>query len=317
MDTTQKPKITPKDFFWQFGALIALYVSAGSLISRLFTVINQAFPDALDQSYYYSASAYSSGMRFAIASLIIVFPTYLILSWLISKESAALPGKKALGLRRWLTYVTLFASVALALIDLVTLVNYFLGGEISTRFILKVISVLVIAVGVFFYYLYDLRQSAGEIKRFKIFSIISAALVLVSMVIGFMVMGLPANQRAAQFDMTRINDLQSLQSQITYYYQQKGTVPADLSALADPISNYSIPKDPETGADYQYQKVSALSFKLCAMFGTDASTTDRVYAPKAITLDQYGATNQNWQHDKGNVCFTRTIDPELYPPIKK
>ena len=118
METTQKPKITPKDFFLQFGALIALYVSAGSLLSLLFTVINRAFPDALDLNYFYSPSVYSSGMRFAIASLVIVFPTYLILSWLITKESEFLPEKKALSLRRWLTYLTLFAATALALGDL-------------------------------------------------------------------------------------------------------------------------------------------------------------------------------------------------------
>ena len=321
MDTMQKPRTTPKDFFLQFGALIALYVSAGSLLSLLFTVVNRAFPDAIDLNYYASPSVYSSGMRFAIASLVIVFPTYIILSWLITGESEAKPEKKTLSLRRWLTYLTLFAATALALGDLITLINYFLGGEISVRFILKVVAVIVVSVGVFFYYLYDLRRTTGELKRFKIYAIVSAVVVLISVIVGFAIMGLPQSQRDAQFDSTRISHLQSIQSEIVFYYQQKATVPSKLDELSDKISSYMLPVDPETNLPYQYEKVSTNTFKLCGNFSTsnkyeNTAVYKSVPVPgSAISISE--VSNQNWKHDKGNVCFSRLIDPEFYPVIKK
>lgn len=318
MDTTQKPKMTPKDFFLQFGALVTLYISAGAFLNLLFTLVNRVFPDALDAMYYYSAPIYSSGMRFAVASLVIIFPTYLILLWLITKDSEINSEKKSLGIRRWLTYVTLFVSAGFVLGDLITLLNYFLGGEITVRFGLKVLAVLIVAAGIFLYYIFDLRKQSGMLKNYKIFAIVSTVLIIATIVWGFTVMGLPQTQRAVQLDMTRINDLQNIQGQVTYYYQQKNTVPVSLSALNDSISNSIIPIDPETKLPYQYEKLSTTSFKLCATFGAVSDNPNnnlQVIPAKYPTVPSQ--INENWKHDKGNVCFSRTIDPELYPQIKK
>jgi hypothetical protein len=156
----------------------------------------------------------------------------------------------------------------------------------------------------------DLKRQEGSVKAYRLFALISGLLVVGAIVWGFTVMGLPQSQRATQLDATRINDLQSIQSQITYYYQQKATVPATLNDLVDPISNYTLPTDPETDLAYQYEKVSSSSFKLCANFATSQIlTTVRPALPKEIS--------QNWQHQKGIFCFDRTIDPELYPVFKK
>jgi membrane protein YqaA with SNARE-associated domain len=46
--------------------------------------------------------------------------------------------------------------------DLIALVYNLLGGEFTTRFLLKVATVAVIAGGVFGYYLSDLRQEERE-----------------------------------------------------------------------------------------------------------------------------------------------------------
>lgn len=308
MENTQKPKMTPKDFFMQFGALVTLYVSVGAFFNLLFTLIDRTFPDALDTMYYYSASVYSSGMRFAIASLVIIFPTYLILLWLMTKESDINPEKKSLGLRRWLTYLTLFVSAGFALGDLVTLLNYFLGGEITTRFILKVLVVLVVSVGIFIYYIIDLRKQTGALKNYKIYAIVSAVIILASIIFGFTVMGLPQSQRAQRFDITRVDDLRNIQNQIEryYQYQKKGSVPDNLATLAESSALFGIvPKDPESNVLYQYEKLGPASFKLCATFGTVSTDSSR-YLP---------STNQNWQHDKGNVCFTHSVDTGAYSSL--
>ena len=77
-------KVTPKDLFLYLGMMVALYVSVGSLLKLLFDIINTVYPDALSGSYYYDP--YSTAMRLAIASLIIVFPIYLWISYYLSKQ---------------------------------------------------------------------------------------------------------------------------------------------------------------------------------------------------------------------------------------
>ena len=151
--------------FCVYQTMVALYVSAVSLLNLLFEIINASFPDALNFSY----DNFSSGMRWSIASLLIVFPLYIFLSWFINKDLATNPLKKNLGIRKWLTYLTLFVAGVAIITDLIMLINTFLGGEITVRFAFKVLAVLIVAGVAFAYYLYDLRRDVGQkIKQDKI-----------------------------------------------------------------------------------------------------------------------------------------------------
>ena len=132
-----------------------------------------------------------------------------------------------------------------------------------------------------------------------------------------MLIGSPASQRAKMMDEQRISDLANIQSQIVYLqWQNKGTVPASLDALKDPISNYMVPTDPETKANYEYKMISKNSFELCATFKTVASTTTSniIAAPVSYPYQNgIDSTNENWQHEATTTCFTRVIDEKLYP----
>ena len=316
-------KMTPKDFFMHVGIIITLYVSSVSLITLLFQIINIAYPDNL---YGYS-DPYSFGIRWAIASLIIIFPIFVFLSWLVAKECATNPEKRMLGIRRWLTFLTLFIAGATVITNLIVLLNSFLGGEISTRFILKVVAVLVVSGLVFAYYLWDLRHKdtsgtqspqgtqngAATIIGPKMFGIAASILVLASVVSGFVVMGSPFTQRQMRLDDERVGGLQTIQWQIVNFWQQKGTLPSSLADLNDPISGFVAPTDPGTSEQYVYKKISNLDFELCATFDLEsrANQKDMSYAYPAMEFGQ-----DNWQHSAGLVCFDRKIDPELYPVTK-
>ncbi len=311
-----KPKTTPKDFFLHLGALITLYVSATSLLALLFEIINSTFPDALN----YYTDPYSTGMRLAIASLIVIFPLHILLSWLLAKDVRTNPEKRELGIRRWLTYFTLFVAGIALVIDLIVLLNVFLNGEITTRFVLKVLAVLIVAGAIFWYYIYDLRKNwQTNQKGQKSFAWTASLLVLVSIVGGFIVMGSPATARKMRFDERRLSDLQSIQWQVVNYWQQKESLPKSLANLQDPISNFMVPLDPETSVSYTYQPTGPLSFKLCANFSTEGDATGRggyKSAPYPVGVDGT-AMSDNWKHSVGQTCFDRTIDPKLYPPRTK
>lgn len=305
---SDRPRVSPADVFLHLGIIVTLYISSISLASLLFQVINKAFPDALNRYMTYSKDA----VLWATAFLVIMFPLYLFLGWIYRKQLGADPEKARLAVRKWLVYLTLFlAGLALA-IDLVTLVFYFLNGEITARFVLKVLAVLVIAGLVFGYYLADVRAGGMSRSRFKAYAWIACVLVVGSIIASFAVIGTPANQRKLRFDQTKVSDLQSIQSQVIFYWQQKERLPASLEAMQDPISSYMLPSDPQTGEAYDYAVTGPLSFKLCATFNMATREDDALRSPSYIY--PYSPGDTNWKHEAGYACFERTIDPDVYPP---
>jgi len=84
---------------------------------------------------------------------------------MIARQVGRDPVKRASPVRKWLTYLTLFIAATVLIGDLITLVYNALGGELTTRFLLKVLTVAVIAGGTFGYYLWDLRQDEREAPR--------------------------------------------------------------------------------------------------------------------------------------------------------
>ncbi len=300
-----RPRMSPKDFFLNLGVMVALYASTISLLNLLFEIINRVWPDAL-QDYYYSVGVYSASIRWSIAVLVVIFPIYLLISWYFGRDFSANPEKRNLPIRKWLTYLTLFLAGIAIIIDLITLINTFLGGEITTRFVLKVVAVLAVAGVIFGYYIYDLRKG-GENGSRGIFAWIAGGVVLATIIGGFVVIGSPTTARLMRFDEQRVQDLQNIQWQITNYWQQKGTLPVALSELNDSISGYVSPVDPDKKTQYIYERTGLRTFKLCADFSRASEERNGGISKP------YGYELENWKHGAGQTCFDRTIDPELYP----
>ncbi len=308
------PKTTPKDFFLHLGAMATLYVSAISILVLAFEYIDTLFPDVLE----YYRDPFSGTMRFAMASLIIIFPLYVILTRLVNSDLRANPDKRNLGVRKWLVYLTLFVAGVTLAADLIVLINTFLGGDLTTRFALKVFAVLVVIGGAFLYYLADLRGRwvAHEAQSKSIGAAVSFA-VLASIIGGFFIVGSPADQRLFRLDQQRVNDLQSIQWQVVNFWQQKEKLPAATAELEDPISGFVVPHDPETKASYTYSAKGPLTFELCATFSAKSVGTERTATAEPASLAPVGIEGVNWSHGAGETCFSRTIDPDRFPPLRK
>ncbi|MDB5238431.1 MAG: hypothetical protein JWM46_701 [Candidatus Kaiserbacteria bacterium] len=310
-------KVTPKDFFLWAGAMIAFYVSMFSFITLLFEYINNAYPDALSYGY---TDPYSGAIRFAIASLIVLFPVFLILMRVIRNDIQKHSEKKDLWVRRWALFLTVFIAGAAVAIDLITLVNSFLGGELSTRFVLKVVVILLVAGGTFLHFMADVWGYWLLFpKKARSVGYAAALVVLLTIIAGFFIMGSPSQVRMYRFDDQKVSDLTNLQWQIVNYYQQKGALPADLSMLQDPISGYQVPTDPQTGNPYAYRVTTApYSFEMCADFNA-TSDHSAIAAPVKAPQAHVGGSieNSTWTHDAGSTCFERTIDPQMYPVFNK
>ncbi len=157
----EKKKVSPKDVFMHLLAIVTLYVSAVTLLVLLFQFIDIAFPDVLTGGYYALQGAYST-IRFSIATLLVVFPVYLFTMRFLNRSYEANPTKRDLRIRKWLIYFTLFVVALVVIGDLVALINSFLGGEITTRFSLKALSILFVTGSIFFYYFADIKKHNTE-----------------------------------------------------------------------------------------------------------------------------------------------------------
>ncbi len=309
-----KPRVTPKDFFLWVGAMAALYASVVSFITLLFEYIDYAYPDAL-QPY---VDPYSGAIRFAIASLLVLFPVFLILMRIIRREIARDPSRAEIWVRRWVLFLTLFVAGITLAADLIILINTFLGGELTTRFVLKVAVVFLVVGAGFLHFLSDLW---GYWVRFpgraKLIGYGAALAIVISIVGGFFIIGSPGEQRNLRMDSQRLSDLQNIQSQVIYYWQQKERLPQNLGELNDPLSWFTVPVDPESGVLYEYRVTKApYTFELCATF---ALAGDSIAPGMVRPVMPYGKgeADTNWSHEAGRACFERTIDPELYPVTPK
>ncbi|MFZ4500376.1 MAG: DUF5671 domain-containing protein [Minisyncoccia bacterium] len=325
-------KVTPYFFFITLGTLIALITSVSAFLNLVFETLNHVFPDILTESYVSGYYSYSfDAIRTPLSLLIIVFPLYLILERLWRKASESKLSEWSDTLRKWALYLVLFLTSVTVIADLVTLVRYFVSGEITTRFILKVVIVLITAGMVGWYYIRRLRKPApGHCDMWLMIK--SIVLVLGAIIWAFTVIGGPGSQRTLRLDQRRLDDLQAIQWAVINYWQQSETLPADLSALSTPLSGYKAPVDPEfqKGAVYEYRVVDAKtnSFELCATFtaalpkgwvsnGAGGAYPMRDSATSVSSAFPANAPNEVWAHDAGRTCFTRTIDPVFYPPFPK
>lgn len=150
-------KAEPKDVFLHLLAIITLYASAGSFVALIFQYINILFPDPLEFNHYLLSSAYQT-IRFAISSLIVIFPLYVWTGWRLNKNYQKQPLKRGLRIRKWLVYFTIFAAALIIAGDLIALINNLLNGELTARFSLKVLTVFFVAGSVFGYYLWELKK---------------------------------------------------------------------------------------------------------------------------------------------------------------
>ncbi|MBI5370139.1 hypothetical protein HZA85_03055 [Candidatus Uhrbacteria bacterium] len=315
MITSSKSSVA-KDVFAYLLTFVMLYIGVIDLISLLWNVIGVQFPDPASGNWM---NPYDP-MRNALASLIIVWPVFLLMTRYLVRDLKRHPEKGDLWVRRWLTYLTVFVAAMTIIVDLITLLNSFLGGELTTRFVLKVLVVLAVAACVLGYEFWELKRKPEEGKRqFGLMAGASIVLILASIVAGFVFVGTPKTARQEKLDAQRVSDLQSIQSQLVTYWNQKNILPESLDALRDPISGFVVPVDPVTREVYGYEKTGGLAFNLCATFDRPTAKWQKGQTAATPVFDPYGnRMSDDWNHESGQACFSRTIDPLLNKiPVKK
>jgi hypothetical protein len=174
--------------------------------------------------------------------------------------------------RRWLTWFALLIAASVVIGDVTTVLTWLLRGETTARFLLKATVVLVLAGGVFWFYLSGLRDTGIRPRNF---AAAAAALVLTGLIGGFSMLGPPSVQRQLEADRRRVEHLREIAGML----QGRPELPQTLSEL--PATR----ADPVSGQPYEYRKISDTRYELCAVF---QSADDRA---------------RFWSHGAGRRCF--------------
>lgn len=307
-------KTSAKDFFLHLGVIVSLYAIVISFLNLAFKIINKAFPEVASNIYAWGAG---SEISMPVATLIIVFPLFVVLSRFAYKAYVGSADKQEPWIRKWLIYITLFVAGIALVGDLITVLYKFLDGQdLTAAFLLKALVVLLVAGGVFGFYLQDIREKISSGKR-KMWLIAVGIIVLVFIILGFSVLGSPQSQRLLRYDNQKITDLQNIQWQIISYWQMNGTIPASLGEIVNSQPYVVVPKDPQSKVSYEYRGTGMMTFELCAEFNKESMATNQNQYEVAPVGVGYGKTdviqNYNWNHKTGRQCFSRIIDPAIYP----
>lgn len=295
-------KHNAKYAFYYLLSLVALVFTALSVGMIVFSIIDKTIADAL-MNY---RGIGDGSLKFGISALLIAAPIYYVTAIMIGKGLKSGELDKESPLRRWLTYFILLISSLIILGVFIVVMNNFLSGELTTRFILKALVVFVISGATFTYYLYEAkRATAGQSDQvIKIFGWASLAVVVVAFVSAWFFVESPQTARARRLDQTLINNINMIESAVNTYYTRHEALPEDIAAIqADDIYlDDRTLNDPETNEPIVYNRRGDRSFELCATFRLDSrdSVENSYYYP-----------GDSKQHGAGYQCVSGSLYAEI------
>lgn len=326
-------KSTLKDTFFYFFAFATLCYSIYHFLSITFDIINKIVPDIIDSGYNsYTTSADS--FRFSVASLAIVFPVFIIMSWYINRAIERDNALAQIKVRAVFIWLSITVSIITVLGSAVSVLYTYLGGEYTARFFFKALAVFLTASIIGAYYIYLLKRDYRVInKRPLIMSGIAIVIMLSTIIYGISVIGSPSEIRNRKLDGQRLNNISAIETNIIKYLDDNKSLPKSFVELVGTKHAYDynvyIYKDPVTGEYMKYKVINNTNnnwqYQLCSNFSTahqrNVSGNDDyeyygVYISGSVSLAELDYTNYkatidgddlDLGHKKGENCFTATL----------
>ncbi|QQS58804.1 hypothetical protein IPN35_04335 [Candidatus Peregrinibacteria bacterium] len=281
--------------FFYLTSFFSLSFVAFGVGNLLFSMVHFYFPESTN---LYSQDFSQDSLKFGIAALLIASPVYFFTTKTLYRFLAEKKLSYESGIRRWLTYVVLFITIATVLGDLVTTLYSFLGGELTIRFLLKSLIILGISGGIFLFYFLDVHTNDSAFQKMKnrVFTGIFWTVVLLPLFWAFTILENPQITRMKKIDENTIALLQSLQYTVEAYAENEKELPKDIESIASPqYGSFSLQDIKDK--NISYTPTSEREYTLCANFERDnQQDNDTSY---------FG--NGNWSHSAGNFCFSLSV----------
>ncbi len=285
-------------FYYMLSLVALAFVSLGTGMV-IFQAINRYVADQLVESQ----TRFDPGvLKYAISMLVVAAPIFYVVMRQIFKNLFIGQLDKEAGVRRWLVYFILLVSAVIVLGTLVNILNNFLNGELTLKFILKALTVGGIAAIVFSFYLYDIRRAEVLSRHDNVTTIYfygSLAIIVAALIFSLFVIESPTTTRNRKLDNVILNNFDQIDSTINSYYSEKGTLPVSLDEMRKEYNYLSddVFVDPATGVKFDYRIKSQDEYELCAAFRLTGEADNQYY------LDNY--LSQRWSHAVGYQCLSQ------------
>jgi hypothetical protein len=157
-----------------FISLSAWAFAAGSIFDSL---IDRWITSALD---YPNTSAFRSQVAGQIATIIVAFPIFALVTRSITANVSRRTDLADSGVRKWLTYIALALTAMCLIGDGIWFLTAYFTGELTLRFVLKAVVLFVLAGSIFSYYLASVRHDPVNRQRDRVYGGERAAAVPVA-----------------------------------------------------------------------------------------------------------------------------------------
>ena len=268
-----------RDAFLYLLAFVTLGIWTVAFVWLANALIGHAFPSAIDYQND-TPPEFRTSVAAQLASLIVAFPIFLLVSRSIVRETARRPESLESGVRKWLTYLALVLTSVTLLCDCVWFLTQFLEGDLTLRFVLDVVVLFLVAGGVLWYYLGTVRAVPSPPHRDRTFGWFATVAVAAIVILGFTGTGAPWHERVLSLDDRRVTELHTAATRISENYEKNKKLPETLPPGTG--------VDPATRKPYVYAPLAGSRFKLCATFDAANFETSDVF----------------WRHSDGFQCYT-------------
>ena len=298
----------PREAFLHLLALFLLYMAAFSTGAILFLTIDVFIKDPANRNLF-NIGGFA---RFNAAALIASLPVLALVRRAIMRDVIRNPGTRIAPVVRTLAYITLLVTSLIMVCDMVSVLAGFLNGDLTLSFILKSGVVLLLAGGIFLWYISGLafEEKMGESQqeatstqesqwrpRLAWAGFLTAS---VSLGLALWIAGNPVDQRLVRLDKQRVSDLRSLQGAISRFHKKEKRLPKSLSELkSSPDSYIERTTDAITKTPYIYKQIDKTSYRLGAVFDLPTPGDDE--------SGVRGNKDGFYQHDAGLQTFDLNV----------
>jgi hypothetical protein len=134
----------------------------------------------------------------------------------------------------------------------------------------------------------------------------AAVAVTATVAAAMVVLGSPSQHRKQRLDGVRIENLRMLEQWINGFVYQHKQLPGSLAELAKEPGFPPPLHDPESGASYGYERLTAETYRLCATF--DLAPPAGYSVVISVSFREHNDVRQEpetWAYRPGRQCFDR------------
>lgn len=307
----------------------------GILVS-FFQAVNKFFPDSFKGRNFSSSYFDNDLMKFGLSSLIVTIPIYYGVLFLLNKKLEKKEIEEDSLVRKGITYLAMVAFSAMAIGSLVALLYSYFDGELTTRFVFKVMAFLVVSLFFFGFYFWEIRRVEFSKNSFNKLFFSSLVLTSIALILAFFVIDSPKTAREKRADGALIDNMREASRIVSNKYKGKDYFTKDntqnilnkerivLEMTKNKNSSEEIQKVLENlygemevdvkelpkaedivgqiSKNVSYQPLEDSKYKLCGNFKRTAKE-DGAYPRE---------NNEKWSHPKGNHCFVFDAEADEY-----